>query len=59
MMGLAKNFFDIGKTAHPFGKAAGAAPYLQTDAIAEKISSMLDIFRPLYYNDDSISEGAN
>ena len=54
-MGLAKNFFDIGKTAHPFGKAAGAAPYLQTDAIAEKISSMLDIFRPLYYNDDSIS----
>ena len=24
-MGLAKIFFDIGKTAHSFGKAAGAA----------------------------------
>ena len=39
-MGLGKNLFDIGKTAHPFGKAAGAAPYLQTDAIAEKICSI-------------------
>ena len=34
-MGPAKNFFDIGKTAHPFGKAAGAAPYLQTDRFLE------------------------